>query len=796
MIAPRWKKILRDLWTNKTRTILVVLSVAVGIFSVGMVTASYSILFRDLNEQYFGANPASATLLTEAFDDDLVRAIRDIPGVEWAEGRRIVSVRVKVGDSEWNDIQLIAIKDFNEVEINKFYSERGARAPAEREMLVERASLELVEARVGDAVTIETPGGELRQLQLTGIVHDITRPQATFSGRGYAYIKFETLEWLGEAADFDQLDFVVAENALDEEYIRNIAAEVEDKIRKSGRTVFTTQIPVPGEHPAARFITPMLLLLGVLGVLALFLSGFLVINTISALLMQQVRQIGVMKAIGARRDQILIMYLTLGFMYGLLALVVGVPLGIVGARFFTEFMAGFINFDIVNFKIPLWVFALEIAIGLVAPFLAALYPIISGTGITVREAITDYGLGRTGGGGIGRFIDRVIERVRGLPRPILLALRNTFRRKGRLALTLITLILAGGTFMAVISLRASLIFTFNEAFTFERYDVEVNFERSYRVAEIERLALEVPGVTAAESWGSTVTRRERPNGTSSENIFLIAPPAETQMIAPVLVEGRWLLPEDENALVVNTELVRKERDVRVGDEIILDVEGREEPWTVVGVIKGVFAPPTAYTNYLYFSQVVREVGQARSVRVATRLHTAGFQTEIGGALEGYFERRGLRVSSTESVAEAQARAQTGANIMVVFMVIMAVLLAVVGGLGLMGTMSINVLERTREIGVLRAIGASDGAVLQVVVVEGVFIGVISWFIAALVAYPLSKSLSDAVGIAFVQAPLSFIFSTEGIILWLVIVVVLTALASFLPARGASKLTVREVLAYE
>jgi putative ABC transport system permease protein len=133
---------------------------------------------------------------------------------------------------------------------------------------------------------------------------------------------------------------------------------------------------------------------------------------------------------------------------------------------------------------------------------------------------------------------------------------------------------------------------------------------------------------------------------------------------------------------------------------------------------------------------------------------------------------------------------------VVLLLIMAVLIAVIGGLGLMGTMSINVLERTREIGVMRAIGASNGAVRQIFIVEGIIIGVLSWLVGAILAYPISKFLSDLVGQQFLSAPLDYTFSLNGVLLWLGVVIVLSALASFLPAWNASRLTVREVLAYE
>jgi putative ABC transport system permease protein len=107
-----------------------------------------------------------------------------------------------------------------------------------------------------------------------------------------------------------------------------------------------------------------------------------------------------------------------------------------------------------------------------------------------------------------------------------------------------------------------------------------------------------------------------------------------------------------------------------------------------------------------------------------------------------------------------------------------------------------VLERTREIGVMRAIGASNASVRQIFIVEGNIIGILSWVLGVILAYPVSKLLSDAVGRQFLSTPLDYTFSMSGVLIWLVVVIVLSALASFLPAWNASRLTVREVLAYE
>jgi putative ABC transport system permease protein len=165
-------------------------------------------------------------------------------------------------------------------------------------------------------------------------------------------------------------------------------------------------------------------------------------------------------------------------------------------------------------------------------------------------------------------------------------------------------------------------------------------------------------------------------------------------------------------------------------------------------------------------------------------------------MENRFEYLGMDVGLSSKSAEEITEVIAIFEVIVVLLLIMAFLLAVIGGLGLMGTMSINVLERTREIGVMRAIGASNRSVRRVFIIEGIIIGVISWLIGVILAYPLSKLLSDIIGQQFLNAPLVYTFSLTGAIIWLVLVIVLAAVASFLPAWNASRITVREVLAYE
>lgn len=793
-MSPRWRKVLRDLWSNKTRTLLVVLAIAVGVAAVGTIATAQVLIADDLRLQYAAINPPAAIITSEPFDDDLVEAVRGMADVAAAEGRTRLPVRVLTGPNQWQSVEIFAVDDFDKQEVDLIRPQQGAWPPPEKAILIERNSLGLVEAQIGDTILVETPDGKQRELRIAGTTHHLLRPPAQFTGTGSGYVSFETLEWLGEEREYTQLRFTLAERADDHEHAKRVAEQVRDKVEKGGYEVFQTFVPEPGRHPANDAIEPILLLLIVLGYLTLFLSGFLVINTIAALLGQQVRQIGVMKAIGATGIQIGLLYLTMVLILGVLALLIAMPLAALGGLGLANFVASIANFDVVSSPFPLQVVALELAAGLLVPALAALLPIVQGTRITVREAISGSGSApNTDGASPRRWLVWLWSL---LPRPLILSLRNTFRRRGRLALTLGVLTLGGAIFMAVFTVRVSLLRTFDDALAFRNYDVQVQLERPYRRQRIEQAALELPEVTAVESWGFAATRRIRPDDSESDAIQLFGLPATTELLRPRLLDGRWLKADDRNALVINSDVINDEPDIKVGDIITLKIGEREVEWQIVGLIQGVLGGSFAYANYPTFAYEARDAGQASLLQVVTASSDPAMRERVAVALEDAFKQAGIDVSVIKTTTQVREEVEARFAIILVFLFIMAGLLAFVGGLGLMGTMSMNVLERTREIGVLRAIGASSAALLLIVIAEGVLIGFLSWAAGGLLAYPLSQALSWAVGYALLESPLNYQFSLLGVGLWLGAAAGIATLASFVPAWRAARLSVRDVLAYE
>ncbi len=816
MFPPRWRKVLRDLWHNKSRTLLVVLSIAVGVFAVGAVAGARAILARDLQSQYDLTADASARIFASGLDENFIDAIRRMPEIAEAQGRSLYLLRIK-NESLNSNLLLYGIDNFDDIRVNTIDFISGARTPPWRQLLIERAATELFNVQQGGSLTVELRDGKKRALRIAGTVHDLNAPPPRFANFGSAYVSMETLEWLGFPKTYSEMRIIVKQNGHDRAYIQTVVDKIKDRIEDSskdsapetGRRYFGNNIQQnPGRHYADEQIQTMLLILVALGALSLFLSAFLVINTISAVMQQQLKQIGIMKSIGGRGRQIASLYLGMVAIFGALSLLIAVPVGALGARAMTGYIAGLLNFDILTQGTPTDVLLLEIAVGLLIPLLAALVPIINGARMTVREAITSTGL-ESVGWKVGRFEGWMnkpanlptFQLATLLPRPLLISLRNTFRKKGRLALTLGTLILATAIFVSVFSVRDSLTGTLQDSLRYWSFDIEVALAQSQSEERALNEVRQVPGVVYAEAWSNDNARRVREDKTESRNIAVIAVPGESKLIQPILIAGRWLQPDDENAIVINADVLADEPDLKVGDVIPLKFGQRKFPFQVVGIAQSTLTgqvrnPRTLYITREGYRNTLGLPRQARTLVVVTEQHDAASQAAIAKEIDAQFRRALMRVDTYETISDRREQIAFQFNILVTFLIIMATLLAFVGGLGLAGTMSMNVLDRTREIGVMRAIGASDRAIRQIVVVEGVLIGWLSWLIGSLFALPISKLLADQVGMAFIRRTLNYEFSSYGLLLWLGIVTVIAGLASFFPAWRASRLTVREVLAYE
>jgi putative ABC transport system permease protein len=414
--------------------------------------------------------------------------------------------------------------------------------------------------------------------------------------------------------------------------------------------------------------------------------------------------------------------------------------------------------------------------------------------LTVREALTDYGIGAD-----AKPKATSVSRTNLLiPRPVRLSLRNAFRRKARLALTLITLVLAGAIFISVYNLWASFYKVIDDFQGYYLSDINIGFNRAYRFSKVATIAESVSGVEQVEGWlefNGTVIRNKEDKGIQ---VAFVAPPSTSNLIKPIISSGRWLSPGDENAVVVGNYFLRVFPESKLGDWLTIEIDGKESKWQIIGVYSFMQTGgnPLIYVNYEYISRLTNQTSEVYSLRIITNSHDITTQRRVNDQLRALYAAYGIRVGASLLGAEEIQRLSGLFDIFAYFFLAMATLIAIIGGLGLMSLMSINVLERTREIGVMRAIGASNWDIQSIVIVEGMVIGLISWFISILLAIPITAVLTTGVGVLLFSNPLQVVYGWTGIIAWLIGILIIGTLASALPAQRASRLTVRDTLAYE
>jgi putative ABC transport system permease protein len=364
-----------------------------------------------------------------------------------------------------------------------------------------------------------------------------------------------------------------------------------------------------------------------------------------------------------------------------------------------------------------------------------------------------------------------------------------------LILTLLPLALSGAILLTVFNVRVSLMTELDGIFRYRNYNINISFERPYRFEEIRNIALNVPGVLDVEGYRQTSDAyRLRVDGSRSNNLSVTSLMPESSIVHLPLGAGRWLAAQDQTDVVVNTAFLRDETDVRLGDRLSLKINGRDITATVAGIVDEKMASAGIYVNDSYFGKMLGGVSRTNNLWVVT--DTSKSQEKIKEELEAQFEQAGLAVTYLKTTSDERSSLEFHFNIMVVPLGLAALMLALVGGLGLSGTMSTNVMERSREVGVMRAIGASDGGIQRIFVIEGLFIGLVSWFFSLAAALPFTYVLDTMIGSRFLYEPLTYIFSFGGALLWLVIALITAALSCYVPAQNASRTSVRELLAYE
>jgi putative ABC transport system permease protein len=797
-------KIWNELWQNRGRTLQVVLIIAVGAFAIGMIISARNLMVDGMNQIWAQSSPMMIGLaVNPAVDDDTLIVLRHLPGVADVEGEMTTSVEWRLTpDQPWQSAYLTAREDYAKQHFAKLTLLSG-QWPRGNDVAIGQGAEAVFGVREGESVTLRVNDRE-HVIHIKGTVYSPNVQPPSFGGPVQFYATRDRYEYLTGERNFNAI--MAAAPVYDEAVVTDIANRMQDKLEKQGVDSFGNTPPEgkrtvdPSKHFFQSTMDGIFLVLGIMAGLALILGLFLVYNTINAIITQQVNQIGIMKAVGAKTGDILFIYLLNVFMYGFMALLIAVPLGAVGGYGLNSFLMGAFNAEGGGFSFSPPAVVAQVAIALLAPLLASLIPILSGVRVTVREAISTYGLSAK-----PNLLDRFLARIERIPRLVLLTVSNTFRHKGRVILTQITLVLSGLIFMMVMSVGDSVTHTFGDVlFSILRFNVTLAFKDPERIEEVEALTLTHPDVKAVEMWAidsPKIRPATRAKSDDDLNAVLFGVPLPTQLYGPQMRAGRWLQPGDTNAVVL-TQKLAKDVGVGVGDWVTFDhgVKG-ESTWQVVGLVLDPVLPQTALAPREAMLHALHSLHKAQAVWIQTVRGDPASETAAARSLRQFYEDHQLKMSPT-SIFGTQGDTASGliANVLGQFAVIitllavMAVLIGIVGSIALSGVLSLNVLERRREIGVMRAIGASSRAISGIFIGEGLILGLLSWVIALPLSIPAGRLMTAGLG-AVLNGEIVYEYTPKGAFYWLGIIIVLSVVASWFPARGATRISVRESLAY-
>lgn len=792
MIAPRWRKVLRDIAGRPGRSLLAVAVMAAGVFEIGALLYKYALMQPVLGAMYGRTRPASAVLVVGRASDALVDSVRRVPGVGEAEARPIVMVRVRAGDAEWKPAVFYVTRDFDRQRMDLFTRDSGAWPPGAGDVLLERTALSVAGAAVGDSLVVRSPDGEERAVRLAGTVYAPGLPPAWMEHMVPGFLPWDSPLRLGGAGVSEEIRIRVAEHELEEGHVREVADSVRAMLERAGHAVTRVSVPAPGRHPHADQMDAFLFLLAAFGLAGFVLGSVLVASMMHALMAEQARQVGILKALGASTAQVAGLYLGQVAVLAAASLLVGLPPAIAAGGAYAKFSGNILNADVTHAAFPWWAIGVLVAAGLLVPLAFALVPILRAARVTAREAMADEPVARPFG---TRRFDRWLTDLAPLPRPLALTLRTTFLRRGRVALTVGALAAGGAAYLSAMNLSDAWTRGVKDDFARRRYDLTAVFAEPVAVADLDGVLLAQPLVERAEYWPEAGAYLLGPDGVPGGTVSLLGPRPQG-LLDLKLMAGRALATGDTAGAVINQAVVARQPTLRVGGEVGLRVRGRTVRLPIVGIVRELAPMPVVYaTPEAVRAATGRDGLTTRSARIVTRRQDDAGQREAAAALERAFAGAGIEVTGMHRMLDMRDAILDHLVIILTTITMATVLVVIVGGLGLVSTLLLGVVQRTREIGVLGAIGATPATIAFHVWVESVVLGLLSWAAANVFAVPVTWALESAAGRIFFKAPLDFSMSPAASALWLGATLALATFASAYPAARAARLPVREALAH-
>ena len=787
---PAFIKAWNDLRMQPGRTLLVTFALIIGLWGVGSVLVSYFILKNDLNENYLRTSPFHLALTSKDFTHLSLEQLLQQPEIESAEFRDLSYQRIEVFPDHWIPLWVFGVEDFNQFQLARVYPQGGAFTPPPGAILLERNGRLVSNLGAGSVANIRR-GGKLLHVPVAGIVFDPAQAPATQDAFIYAYTDKTSYHQITDEPVNQRL-IVRLKHAESRKQVLESAKILVEQFSLQGIIIDSIDVPTPNSHPHQWQLNTLIAFQSGIGLLALLMGAVLVSQLISAILAGQTRQIGILKAIGAKQRNILGLYLMMVLIPGILASVIAVPLALISGYGYAGFVAKILNFDILTNSLPPHLYLGLFACGLLLPVLFAFPALLRASRIPTHKALSSYGIDAN------KVSAPVMLRFCWLPFITIVAIRNVLRRRQRLITMVSTIALGVAIFSAGFNVRQSLLDFLNESKASMRYDVQIVLKNSVPRDLAMAPFADIENVRRIETWNGGRGRLQSKVSATGNGIGIVALPFDTDLEIKTIIQGRWLGPSDQPEIVMNQKAAENFGEpIELGRQYRIDLGKTSVSAKLVGITKE-FDVAKIYIDKTTYDNLVNPKHLINSILFVAKDRDYEQVVQLKQEIERRAAKSDLNIFYVMSQAERARIIFDHLNIILMLFTLLSSLVLIIGTLGMAAATSASILERTREIGVMRAVGATPKKVYRLLETESAVVSSLGILLGLLLSLPLSFYASKFFGSLILghDISLSFAFSQGGFAITILVMLLFGWLASILPSTRALSISTRAALSYE
>lgn len=774
-------KVRRDFRRRRLRNALTLIGIVLGVAGVVAISATGRSMADAQRLTYAGSQRADLA----AFATDLSPTTRNLidrqPNVEITDTRNIHTSRFSTGKG-WHNVRLVGVDSVVDMRLDIVDLTEG-RPPGRGEIVFDESTRDLNPVEIGDIVAIrDAPGSSITYLTVVGFTRSPAALGAGLLNRATAYVPKSTVGSItGRASD----NFILV-RVSDPQRASQTAQDISRLLSKRGTPVGTFDVRDPEQFAGSQELGTLLLLLSIFSYLGAALSSVLVANTLTAVMGEEMGQIGIMKSLGATRRHVVVTYLTYGSILGLCGTALGLVTGILIGREITAYLTGLTGLQQPATVVTIREVILAILVGALVTISAALIPVISKANARVAPLLRSPGIRGERGGRVTRRISAPVARI---SIATALGVRNALRRPARTISTIVVVTVAVAAFISTQALSRSVTGTVDELYALYGADGWISFQRPVSMGYASFLERD-PWITHVEPW----TSARGAFGSTRTDIWGM--PGDDPLYSYRLIDGAWVTRTSPASAVITSNLADA-IDARVGDFRQLDVGSARETVRIAGIVddSSTYLGSSATGKvFMHVADVnrIRRLGQQAEIFAFTL--TSSDPRDIDVALDAIEHRsREFGPTTYSAYADQQASGQA-IGVLTLMLNAMVIVVGVVGIAGIANTLLINISERRREFGILRSLGAGTRHVVGVLISEGAVLALLGLVGGTIAGYPLARLMVRLTSAELFE--LSFHLSITSVAMTFAIALLTVMAVSALPGLIAARIHPIQVLRYE